>query len=75
MKHASPEDCPCCFEALEPGADTERAIICAFIAGAAAGIGHGTQFEQALCARHYGMAMECLRYLHSAMSAVETAAN
>lgn len=64
--HASTEDCPCCHEQLEPGEDTERAMVTAFLGGILARDGN-IPIGHALCAKHSGLARDCLGFVLGAM--------
>lgn len=57
--HASPADCPCCHECLSPGDDTDRALVVAFLGGVTAR-DQDVPMAEALCAKHAGLARDCL---------------
>lgn len=67
MKHASPEDCPCCHDDIEPGDDTDRALVVAFVAGIAAAKTN-TPVGTALCPKHTRFAAECAAFVGGALS-------
>src|SRR5260370_311202 len=61
VKHASPSDCPCCFECLAPGLDTDRALVVAFASGVMAR-DQNVPMGQALCAKHAALARDALGF-------------
>lgn len=63
MRHDSFEDCPCCHECLTPGADTDRALVVAFLGGVLARDAN-VAIGAVLCAKHSELARECLGFVH-----------
>lgn len=59
--NATPEDCPCCHECLSPGADTDRALVVAFLGGIAMRE-LNVPLEQALCSKHERFAREAVAF-------------
>ncbi len=57
--HAKPIDCPCCFDRIAPGNDTDTALVSAFLGGIFAR-DQNVPMGEALCAKHAEMCHHAL---------------
>jgi hypothetical protein len=62
-QHLTPDECPCCHKCLAPGADTDRALVVAFVSGLAARGVHDLVVGELLCEKHAGMAREAAAFV------------
>lgn len=66
---ATEEECGCCHQDIEPGLDTDRALVASFIAGILARDAN-TPMARALCKRHAELARDALQFVKEHAPAV-----
>lgn len=67
-QHATSADCPCCYERIQPGEDTDTALVAAFIGGVMA-VQTNVPMAEALCAKHSDMCRDALEAIMMMMRA------